>query len=93
MRIDCQLQVKWCQERVGCYSQVMATFQSARKEIRLYVDDILIYTIIHCLSECQRLQEDLHTLHNSAEIWQMNFNPSTQVPPSDYYQQTLHLKL
>ena len=50
--------------------------QNINCTIRLYADDILIYTTIYSLSDCQCLQGDLHTLQNWAKIWQMKFNPS-----------------
>jgi len=40
--------------------------QNINCTIRLYADDILIYTTVYCLADFQRLQEDLHTLQSWA---------------------------
>ena len=42
--------------------------------IRLYADDVLLYTTIHSQEDCQRLQKDLHTLEEWAITWKMLFN-------------------
>ena len=42
--------------------------------IRLYADDVLLYTTIHLQEDCQRLQKDLHTLEEWAITWKMLFN-------------------
>ena len=43
---------------------------------RLYADDILIYTTIQSVDDCNRLQNDLFTLQKWASSWQMEFNPA-----------------
>ena len=42
--------------------------------IRLYADDVLLYTTIHSQADCQRLQKDLHALEEWAANWRMLFN-------------------
>ena len=42
--------------------------------LRLYADDILLYSTIHSISDCKRLQQDLATLEKWASLWQMEFN-------------------
>lgn len=42
--------------------------------IRLYADDVLIYTSINSEEDYQKLQQDLHTLERWAANWKMSFN-------------------
>ena len=44
--------------------------------LRLYADDILIYSTIQSTDDCNRLQHDLFTLQEWASLWQMEFNPA-----------------
>ena len=44
--------------------------------IKLYADDVLIYTTINSESDCKNLQKDLDTLQAWASTWQMCFNPT-----------------
>jgi len=50
--------------------------QDLRCTVRLYADDILIYTTIGTPEDCLLLQSDLALLQTWAEKWQMEFNPS-----------------
>ena len=49
---------------------------SITSTIRLYADDILIYRVINTEADANSLQQDLYTLENWANTWQMKFNPS-----------------
>ena len=42
--------------------------------LRLYVDDVLLYTTIYSINDCKCLQQDLVTLERWASMWQMEFN-------------------
>jgi len=42
--------------------------------VRLYADDVLLYTVINSIEDCVRLQRDLNELFKWAEIWKMSFN-------------------
>ena len=44
--------------------------------LRLYADDILLYTTIRSINDCKLLQLDLATLERWACLWQMEFNLS-----------------
>ena len=43
-------------------------------KIKLYADDVLLYTTIHSQDDCHRLQQDLNTLEQWAADWKMSFN-------------------
>ena len=47
-----------------------------KSTIRLYADDILMYRIINSENDCSCLQNDLNSLGNWSELWQMKFNPA-----------------
>ena len=44
--------------------------------MKLYADDVLIYTTINTIEDCHRLQSDLITLEQWASKWNMVFNPT-----------------
>ena len=44
--------------------------------MKLYADDVLIYTTINTVEDCHRLQSDLITLEQWASKWNMVFNPT-----------------
>ena len=50
--------------------------QCIRNKIKLYADDVLLYSVTHSEADCVRLQEDLKLLHQWSILWQMEFNPS-----------------
>ena len=43
-------------------------------KIKLYADDVLLYTTIHSQDDCHRLQQDFDTLEQWALDWKMSFN-------------------
>ena len=43
-------------------------------KIKLYTDDVLLYTTINSQDGCHRLQQDLDTLEQWALDWKMSFN-------------------
>ena len=43
-------------------------------KVKLYADDVLLYSSIHTITDCQNLQDDLNRLVQWADRWQMNFN-------------------
>ena len=45
-------------------------------KVKLYADDVLIYTTINTVEDCHRLQSDLITLEQWASKWNMVFNPT-----------------
>lgn len=45
-------------------------------KLKLYADDALIYATIHTDADRAALQDDLHTLTDWANKWQMSFNPT-----------------
>ena len=45
-------------------------------KVKLYTDDVLIYTTINTVEDCHRLQSDLITLEQWASKWNMVFNPT-----------------
>ena len=47
-----------------------------RSRVRLYADDVLLYSYIKSETDCHTLQEDLDALVEWARTWQMEFNPS-----------------
>ena len=42
--------------------------------VRLYADDVILYRAIHSEENCHHLQQDLHTLEEWANKWDMLFN-------------------
>ena len=49
--------------------------ESITSTIRLYADDVLLYRVISNEADTICLQNDLFTLENWANTWQMKFNP------------------
>ena len=45
-------------------------------KIKLYADDVLLYSTINSLDDCLQLQSDLNTLEQWSIKWRMIFNPS-----------------
>ena len=45
-------------------------------KIRLYADDILLYSGINSPDVCLRLQADIDNLFSWSEQWQLHFNPA-----------------
>ena len=45
-------------------------------KIRLYADDILLYSEINSLDDCLRLQTDIENLFLWSKQWQLYFNPA-----------------
>ena len=45
-------------------------------KVKLYADDVLLYTPINNIDDCHRLQNDLTTLEQWASKWNMVFNPT-----------------
>ena len=52
---------------------------SINANIGLYADDTILYSIIHSISDCHALQEDLNTLSQWATRTDMYFNPDKSV--------------
>jgi len=50
--------------------------QCVCNRIKLYADDVLLYSVIHYEADCIRLQEDLKVLRQWSILWQNEFNPS-----------------
>ena len=50
--------------------------ESITSTIRLYADDVLLYRVISNEADTICLQNDLFTLENWANTWQIKFNPS-----------------
>ena len=46
-------------------------------KIRLYADDVLLYSTINSAEDCNNLQEDLNTLNKWSQTWKMTFNTSS----------------
>ena len=44
-------------------------------KIRLYADDVILYSNICSMADCRRLQNDLDSLMQWSHKWQMHFNP------------------
>ena len=44
-------------------------------KVKLYADDVLLYSFIESESNCIALQEDLDKLTEWADMWLMEFNP------------------
>ena len=57
-----------------CYINDIA--HNISSKIRLYADDTLLYRSIHSEQDVVALQNDLDTLSQWADVWQMSFNPS-----------------
>ena len=47
-----------------------------RSKVKLYADDILLYSYIKSETDCHALQEDRDALAQWEHIWQMEFDPS-----------------
>ena len=45
-----------------------------KSSLRLYADDVILYSEIHSEQDVIRLQKDLDTIAQSAETWQMKLN-------------------
>ena len=43
-------------------------------KIKLYADDVLLYTTIYSQEDCHNLQQDLNLLEEWATKWKMTFN-------------------
>ena len=43
-------------------------------KVKLYADDVLLYSSIRTITDCQNLQDDLSRLVQWADRWQMSFN-------------------
>jgi len=54
-------------------------YLSINANIGLYADDIILYSIIHSISDCQALQDDLNILSQWATRTDMYFNPDKSV--------------
>ena len=50
--------------------------ENIKNKIKLYADDVLLYSTINSLDDCHQLQADLNTLEQWANRWRMVFNPS-----------------
>ena len=55
-----------------CY--INNLLDQVKSKVRLYADDILLYTTINSHADCIILQQDLDLLQKWTENWQMNFN-------------------
>ena len=44
-------------------------------KVRLYADDVILYSYIYSLDDCCGLQKDLDQLIEWSHKWQMIFNP------------------
>ena len=49
--------------------------ENISSKVRLYADDVLLYSTINTKEDCLTLQEDLNTFQLWANKWQMMFNP------------------
>ena len=45
------------------------------KYVRLYADNVILYSNIHSIEDCRSLQNDLNSLMKWSHKWQMHFNP------------------
>ena len=78
----CQI---WCPS--GNYPSTIIVFNiyindlplSIIANISLYADDTILYSIIHSISDCQALQNDLNSLSQWATRTDMYFNPDKSV--------------
>ena len=50
--------------------------EGIKSKIKLYADDVLLYSTISTPDDCHQLQADLNTLEQWAKKWNMIFNPS-----------------
>ena len=50
--------------------------ENIKNKIKLYADDVLLYSTINSLDDCHQLQADLNTLEQWANRWRIVFNPS-----------------
>ena len=50
--------------------------EDIKSRIKLYADDVLLYSKITTPDDCHQLQADLHILEQWAKKWNMIFNPS-----------------
>ena len=57
------------------YINDLPTYTSIKCNVRLYADDVMLYSTIHTLTDCIILQQDLNTLFHWATTWNMSFNP------------------
>ena len=48
--------------------------QAFLSTVRLYADDIILYTTVDSIDDCHQLQKDLALLERWAKNWQMTFN-------------------
>ena len=55
-----------------CYINDLPNHLTTR--VKLYAEDVLLYSPVSTVADCQNLQEDLDRLVQWAETWQMNFN-------------------
>ena len=46
------------------------------RKIKLYADDVLLYTTIRTVDDCHKLQADLYSLEQWTKKWNMLFNPA-----------------
>ena len=46
------------------------------QKIRLYADDIFLYSEISSINDCTRLPNDINYLFNWSETWLLQFNPA-----------------
>ena len=49
---------------------------SVQCKVRLYADDILLYSEISSINDCTLLQNDINYLFNWSETWLLQFNPA-----------------
>ncbi len=43
-------------------------------KVAKFADDTKLGSKASCVEDCNRIQEDLNTLHNWSQMWQMSFN-------------------
>ena len=48
--------------------------ENITSRVKLYADDVLLYSPVSTTTDCQNLQKDLKRLVQWADRWQMNFN-------------------
>ena len=48
--------------------------KNVQSTVRLYADDVILYTSINTTEDCDKLQRDLNILARRAEGWKMSFN-------------------
>ena len=59
-----------------------------RNKVRLYADDVLLYSYVYSKDDCISLQQDLNALEQWSHKWQMPFNPNKL---TYYHLKTRHL--